>query len=158
VQSPHSAAIEAAPATDRPPAVQKGTTMKITAMVMAWLVAGALMTAAPVEAELTAQPALSPTPKLQNDAKSEVQELLRQISELDDQWDGLSPAERNQRIAGLQQQVTVVDRDTRNLPPEQQPEVDAMLGVAAVRLADILRKEQTPPTSPCIFPLCLPGL
>src|SRR6185312_2785740 len=60
VQSPHSAAIEAAPATDRPPAVQKGTTMKITAMVMAWLVAGALMTAAPVEAELTAQPALSP--------------------------------------------------------------------------------------------------
>jgi NhaP-type Na+/H+ and K+/H+ antiporter len=132
--------------------------VKITAIITACLVAGTLMTAGPAQAELTAQPALSPIQKLQNDARSEVQELLRQISELDDQWDGLSPAERNQRIAGLQQQVTVVDRDTRNLPPEQRPEVEAMLGVAVVRLADILRKEQTPPTSPCVFPLCLPGL
>ncbi|OBA81436.1 hypothetical protein A9W99_02100 [Mycobacterium sp. 1164966.3] len=137
---------------------QKGTVMKFTVIVMACLVAGTLITTSPAQAELTALPALSPVPKLQNDPKSEVQELLRQISELDDQWDSLSPAERNQRIAGLQQQVTVVDRDTRNLPPEQQPEVEAMLGVAVVRLADILRKEQTPPTSPCIFPLCLPGL
>ncbi|OBF79868.1 hypothetical protein A5791_10305 [Mycobacterium sp. 852002-51163_SCH5372311] len=138
--------------------MQKGTVMKFTAIVTACLVAGTVMTTGPAQAELTAPPALSPVPKLQSDPKSEVQELLRQISELDDRWDGLSPAERNQRIAGLQQQVTVVDRDTRNLPPEQQPEVEAMLGVAVVRLADILRKEQTPPTSPCIFPLCLPGL
>jgi hypothetical protein len=140
------------------PASQEGTVVKVSAIVMACLAAGTLMSASPAQPELTAPPALTPIPKLQQDPKSEVQELLRQVSELDDQWDGLSPAERNRRIAGLQQQVTVVDRDTRNLPPEQQPEVEAMLGVAVVRLADILRKEQTPPASPCIFPLCLPGL
>lgn len=132
--------------------------MRIRALLMAGLVAGTVMAASPAQADLTAQPALSPTPRMQGDPKADVQELLRQISELDDQWESLSPAERNQRIAGLQQQVEIVDRETRNLPPAQRPEIEAMLGVAIVRLADILRKEQTPPTSPCIFPFCLPGL
>jgi hypothetical protein len=120
---------------------------KLTAIA---LVIGALMAAGPAYAEVTARPAvthaypLRPPPALQADPRSEVQELLRQISELDDQWDGLTPAQRNQRIAGLQQQVTVVQNDVNNLPPEQKPEVQGMLGVAILRLADILRKERFP--------------
>jgi hypothetical protein len=55
-------------------------------------------------------------------------------------WDSLTPARRNQRIAGLQQQVTKLQNEVQNLPPEQRPEVRAMLGLAVVRLADILRK------------------
>ena len=116
----------------------------------AGLVAGALLATSPAQAEVTAQPAvthvypLRPPPALQSDPKSEVQELLRQISELDDQWDGLTPAQRNQRIAGLQQQVTIVQNDVNNLPPDQRPEVQGMLGVATIRLADILRKERWP--------------
>ncbi len=138
--------------------------MRITATVVAGLLATALVTATPAQAEVTAQPALShfyplqPASGLQSDPRSEVQELLRQISDLDASWDSLTPAQRNQRIAGLQQQVTTVQRDVQNLPPDQRPEVQGMLGLAVIRLADILRKEQTPPTSPCIFPFCLPGL
>lgn len=112
------------------------------------------------DAATRAEPLL-PTPAahiLQSDPKSEVQELLRQISELDDNWDSLTPAQRQQRIAGLEQQVTTVQRDLQDLPPDQRPEVEGMLGLAIIRLADLLRKAQTPPTSPCIFPFCLPGL
>jgi hypothetical protein len=133
-------------------------------MVMAGLTAATLVAAAPAHANVTAPPTLGhllplqPPPGPQADARGEVQELLRQITELDDSWESLSPAQRNQRIAGLQQQVTRVQNDVNNLPPDQRPEVQAMLGVAVIKLADILRKEQTPPTSPCIFPLCLPGL
>jgi hypothetical protein len=135
--------------------------MRITAIVVAGLVAGTL-TASPAQAEAPAQHApshfypLQPPPP--GDPRAEVEELLRQISELDDNWDSLTPAQRNQRIAGLQQQVTRVQNDVDSLPPEQRPEVQGMLGMAVIKLADILRKQQTPPTSPCIFPLCLPGL
>jgi len=138
--------------------------MRITAIVLAGPVAGTLATANPAQAEVTGQPVLShyyplqPSPALQSDPKSEVQELLRQISELDDSWDSLTPAQRNERIAGLQHQVTRVQNEVRNLPPEQRPEVQASLGLAIVRLADVLRKEQTPPTTPCILPVCLRGL
>lgn len=117
----------------------------VTAVVEAGLLAAAILIGAPARAEVPpptldhAFP-LQPPPGPQADARAEVQELLRQISELDDQWNGLSQAQRNQRIAGLQQQVTVVDRDTRNLPPDQQPEVQGMLGVAILRLADIMGK------------------
>lgn len=129
---------------------ESGRSPNKLAIAAAGLMAGALVAGSPARAEVTAQPAvthsypLRPPPALQSDPKSEVQELLRQISELDDQWDGLSPAERNQRIAGLQQQVTVVQNDVNNLPPEQKPEVQGMLGLAIVRLADILRKERFP--------------
>src|SRR4051794_23294876 len=101
--------------------------MKITATVLAGLVAGTLVTANPAQAEVTVPPALTPVLKLQADPKAEVQELLRQISELDDQWGALTPAERNQRSAGFQQQVTIVDRESHDLPPEQRPEVQALL-------------------------------
>lgn len=133
-------------------------------MVLAGLVVGTLATANPAQAEVTGRPVIShfyplqPSPAFQSDPKWEVQELVRQISELDDSWDSLTPAQRNERIAGLQRQVTRVQNEVQNLPREQRPEVQASLGLAIVRLADILRKEQTPPTTPCIFPVCLPGL
>ena len=135
--------------------------MRITAILVAGLLAGTLVSASPAQAEVTAQPSLGHFYPLQpppSDPRAEVQELLRQISELDDNWDSFTPAQRNQRIAGLQQQVTIVQNEVDGLPPDQRPEVQGMLGLAVIKLADILRKQQTPPTSPCIFPLCLPGL
>ena len=136
--------------------------MRIAAIVAGGVVAGTLAMAIPAQAEPATQPApshfypLQPPPSA--DPRAEVEELLRQISDLDDNYEGLTPAQRNQRIAGLQQQVTKVQNDVQGLPPEQQPEVQGMLGLAVIKLADILRKQQIPPTSPCIFPLCLPGL
>ncbi len=138
--------------------------MRVTAIVVAGLVAGTLVTASPVQAEVTAQPALShfyplqPSPGLQSDPRSEAEELRRQISDLDASWDSLTPEQRNQRIAQLQQQVTTVDLDTRNLPQDQKAEVDAILLPSLIHLADLLKKAQTPPQGPCIFPFCLPGL
>jgi hypothetical protein len=52
------------------------------------------------------------------------EELQREISDLDASWDSLTPEQRNQRIAQLQQQVTKVDLDSRNLPPDQKAQVD----------------------------------
>ncbi len=136
---------------------------RITAIIEAGLLGAAILTGIPARAEVTAQPApshlhpLQPPPAPPADPRAEVQELLRQISELDDQWDSLTPAQRQQRFTGLQQQVTVVDRDTRNLPPDQQPEIEGMLGLAIIRLLDLTRKAQGP-NQPCYFPLCLPGL
>lgn len=34
-----------------------------------------------------------------------------------------------------------MQNDVNNLPPEQKPEVQGLLGVAIIRLTDILRKE-----------------
>jgi hypothetical protein len=82
------------------------------------------------------------------------EELQREISDLDASWDSLTPEQRNQRIAQLQQQVTKVDLDSRNLPPDQKAQVDAILLPSLIHLADLLRKAQTPPTSPRIFPAC----
>jgi hypothetical protein len=116
------------------------------------------------QAEVTAQPALShfypldpppgPTP---SDPRSEVQELLRQTTELHDNWDSLSPDQRNQQLNQLQHQATTVQRDIQNLPPDQQPEVEGMLWQAVTELAGLLGKAQSP-NQPCFFPLCLPGL
>lgn len=50
-----------------------------------------------------------------------------------------------------QLQATTVDRDTRNLPPDQQPAVEGTLGLAIVRLLDLARKAQGP-NQPCYFP------
>jgi hypothetical protein len=136
--------------------------MRITAIAVAGLVAGTLVTASPARAEVTAQPALShfypQQPSFTLSPLSDVEELRRQIADLDASWESLTPAQRNQRIAQLQQLVTNVDMETRNLPPDQQAPVEAALLPSIVHLGDILRKQQTPPTSPCIFPLCLPGL
>ena len=137
--------------------------MRITAILIAGLLAGALLAASPAQAEMTAPPALGhihplQPPPAQSDPFSEAEELRRQIADLDASWDSLTPEQRNQRIAGLQQQVTRVDLDSRNLPQDQKAAVDAILLPSLIHLADLLGKVQTPPTSPCIFPLCLPGL
>jgi hypothetical protein len=136
---------------------------RITAIIEAGLLAAAMLTAHPAHADATAQPALGyfyplQPPPVQSDPFSEAEELRRQIEDLDASWDGLTKEQRNQRIAGLQQQVTKVDLDSRNLPQDQKAAVDAILLPSLVHLADLLRKVQTPPTSPCIFPACLPGL
>jgi hypothetical protein len=121
---------------------RKEASMRITAIVVAGLAATTLVTAAPAWA----------------DPQSDAQELRRQISDLDAGWDGLTPQQRNQRIAGLQQQVTQVDLETRNGPKDQLAQVDAILLPSMIHLGDLVRKAQTPPTSSCIFPACLPGL
>jgi hypothetical protein len=107
--------------------------MKITAIAVAALMASAVWTAGTAHA----------------DPMSEVQELQGQISELHDNWDGLTPEQRNQRIAQLQRQVTTVDMDTRNLPPDQQLAVEGPLLSSALELADLLRKAQTSAPQPC---------
>lgn len=143
--------------------------MRIAAIAVAALAASTLLTASDAQAEATAQPALGhfypvrpaprgPTPSLGSDAMADPQELRRQISDLDQNWDTLTPEERNQRIAQLQQQVTRMDEESRNLPQAKKPAVDVILLPSLVQLADLLRKAQSPPTSPCIFPFCLPGL
>jgi hypothetical protein len=136
--------------------------MRIIAIVEAFLVAGALLLAGPVKAEITAQPVpshfypLRPPPSL-GDPMAEADELSRQISDLDASWDSLTPAQRNQRIAGLQQQVTKVDMDSRNLPQDQKAGVDAILLPSLGHLAALVMKAQGP-NQPCYFPACLPGL
>ncbi|VBA58983.1 hypothetical protein LAUMK41_03255 [Mycobacterium attenuatum] len=148
---------------DDAPHRRKRTPMKIRTIAVAGLLASTLLAVAPAHAEVAARPLpiqvhpLQPAPRVEPDPRSEVQELLQQISDLDDNWDGLTPQQRQQRVAQLQQQVTVVDRDTRNLPADQQPEVQAMLSMAVVKLVDLVMKAQ-PPGSPCYFPFCLPGL
>jgi hypothetical protein len=136
--------------------------MRIIAIVEALLVAGALLLAGPVRAEVTAQPAPSqfypqrPPPSL-GDPMAEAEELQSQIADLDGAWDSLSPQVRNQRIAGLQQQVTKVDLDSRNLPQDQKAQVDAILLPSLGHLTALLMKAQGP-NQPCYFPACLPGL
>ena len=119
---------------------------RITAIIEAVLLGAAFLIGIPARAVVTAQPApshfhpLQPPPAPPTDARSEVQELLRQTSELDDQWNSLPPAQRNQRLTALQQQATTVQNDVNNLPPEQKPEVQGMLMLAVIRLANILGK------------------
>ena len=121
---------------------RKESSMRITAIVIAGLAATTLVTAGPAWA----------------DPQSDAEDLRRQISDLDANWASLAPQQRNQRIAGLEQQVTLVDLETRNGPRDQLAQVDAILVPSIFHLADLVRKAQTPPTSACIFPACLPGL
>ncbi len=119
---------------------------RITAIIEAALLGAAMLIGIPARAEVIAQPALShfhplqPPPAPPTDARAEVQELLRQTTELDDQWNGLTPAQRSQRLTALQQQATAVQNDVNNLPPDQKPEVQGMLTLAVIRLANILGK------------------
>lgn len=136
--------------------------MRITAaLVVAGLLVGTPVALDPAPADAATLPAASrfyPLQPAPGDAMAEAEELRRQIADLDAEWEGLSPEQRNQRIAGLQQQVTKVDLDSRNLPQDQKAQVDAILLPSLVHLADLLRKVQTPPQGPCVFPFCLPGL
>ena len=132
--------------------------MRITAIAVAGLVVGTLVTASAAQAEVTAQPALShfyplqPSPSPSpSDPRAEVEELQRQISDLHDSWDNLTPEQRNQRTAQLQQQVTTVDKDTQNLPPDQRAGVEAPLFSSAIELADLLGKAQSSAPQPCVL-------
>ncbi|WP_142277036.1 hypothetical protein [Mycobacterium asiaticum] len=98
--------------------------MKKTAIAAAVLVATALATAGPAQA----------------DPRSEVQELQQQTSELHASWDSLTPAQRQERLAQLNRQTSIVQNETQHLPPEQQPEIELRLGQVALELADLLRK------------------
>lgn len=98
--------------------------MKIAMILAAGLAVGALVTAGPAQA----------------DAQSDVQELQRQTSELHANWDNLSQAQRSQQLSQLQRQATIVQGEVNNLPPEQQPEIQARLTAVTFELADILRK------------------
>jgi hypothetical protein len=135
--------------------------MRITAIAVAGLVAGTLATASPAQAEVTAQPTVSHfyplQPSFSLSPLSDADELRRQIADLDASWDGLTPQQRNDRLAQLQQLVTNVDLETRNLPPDQKAPVEAVLLPSIIHLADLLRKAQGP-NQPCYFPFCLPGL
>lgn len=135
--------------------------MKITAMVATGLVAGALATAGCAQAEVAAAPvgsrfyASAPAP--QADPEAEVAELQRQVNDLHDNWDTLTPAQRQQRLTQLQQQSTTVSNDVQNLPPVQRPGVELRLLQTMLALFDLVRKAQGP-NQPCYFPACLPGL
>lgn len=134
---------------------------RIAGLAITALVASGLgLAAGTAQAEVTAQPALSRFYPLQpspSDPRSEVQELLRQTTELHDNWDSLSQDQRNQQLNQLQHQATTAQKDIQNVPPDQRPEVEAMLWQAVGELADLLGRAQSP-NQPCFFPLCLPGL
>jgi hypothetical protein len=115
------------------------------AVIEAALLGAGILIGIPARAEVAVRPAVGQFHPLQPppapaDARSEVAELLRQTSELDDQWNDLPPAQRNQRLAALQQQATAVQNDVNNLPSDQKPEVQGMLMLAVIRLANILGK------------------
>jgi hypothetical protein len=135
--------------------------MRITAIAIAGLVAGTLVTASPAQADVTAPPALSHfyplQPSFSLSPLSDAEELRQQIADLDAGWESLTPEQRNQRIAQLQQLVTNVDLETRNMPPDQKAPVEGVLLPSILHLADLLRKAQGP-NQPCYFPFCLPGL
>ncbi len=123
-----------------------GTQRTLSRTVGAALTAGLILTPAAAHADAPGPSAaghlypLRPPPALAGDARSEVQDLLGQISDLDDNWESLSQAQRQQKFKGLQDQVTIVQRDAQSLPPGQQLEVEGMLMSAIMRLLDIGRK------------------
>jgi hypothetical protein len=136
--------------------------MRFIAIIEAALVAGALLAAGPAKAEAPAPPALTQFNPLRpslplGDPMAEADDLQRQIADLDNSWDSLNPAQRNQRIKGLQDLVTQVDLDSRNLPQDQKAGVDAILLPSLGHLAALVMKAQGP-NQPCYFPACLPGL
>ncbi|WP_139273211.1 hypothetical protein [Mycobacterium paraffinicum] len=135
--------------------------MKIIAIVATGLVAGALATAGSAQAEIGWAPVPSrfyaSAPAPQPDPEAEVAELQRQVNDLHDNWDNLTPAERQQRLTQLQQQSTTVSNDVQNLPPAQRPGVELQLLQTTLALFDLVRKAQGP-NQPCYFPACLPGL
>jgi invasion protein IalB len=115
----------------------KATAVRITAVAAAAFVAGTLVTSSAAQA--------------QSDPWSEAHELVQQISELHNSWDSLTPAQRNQQIAQLQQQITAVDRDTKNLPADQRADVDAILLPSLPELTDLLGKAQSSGPQPCVL-------
>jgi len=130
-------------------------------MAVAGLVAGALLTASPAQAEVTAQPASSHfyplRPTLSLSPQSDAEEIRSEIGDLDASWNNLSPQERNQRLKHIQDLLTNLDFSTRNMPKDQKAGVDLILLPSLANLASLTAKAQGP-GQPCYFPACLPGL
>ncbi|CDO86630.1 hypothetical protein AWC29_16415 [Mycobacterium triplex] len=122
--------------------------MKIVAAALAGLVAGASLTASTAHADMTAGPVqahfypLQPPsgPVVDPDPVVAVQNFQAHIADLHDNWDALSPDERNRRLKVLQQEAPLIEAETRNLPPGQQLQVEGMLLSAMFQLTDLLRR------------------
>ena len=136
--------------------------VRLIAIVEAILVAAAMLAAGTARADVASPPPVSqfsplrPPPSL-GDPMAEADELQRQIADLDGAWDSLTPQQRNERIKRLQDLVTKVDFDSRNLPQDQKAQVDAILLPSLGHLVVLVGKAQGP-GQPCYFPACLPGL
>ncbi|OBA59171.1 hypothetical protein A5647_18165 [Mycobacterium sp. 1100029.7] len=110
--------------------------------------AGASLTASTAHAETLAGPVQAhiyplqppPGPVVDPDPLVAVQNFQAHISDLHDNWDTLSPDERNRRLKGLQQEAPAVEAETHNLPPGQQLQVEGMLLSAMFQLTDLLRR------------------
>ena len=135
--------------------------MRIPVIAMAGVVAGTLITASPAQADRAAQPALTrlypQQPTFSLSPQSDAEEVRRQIADLDAAWGSLNPAERNRRLTQIQQQLTNLDFETRNMPQDQKAGVDLILSPSLVNLGRLVGKAQGP-NQPCYFPACLPGL
>lgn len=120
--------------------------MRIAALAVAGLVAGTSLAASTAHADMTAGPVQAhvyplqppPGPVVDPDPVVAVQNFQAHIGDLHDNWDNLSPDERNRRLKALQQEAPLVDAETRNLPPGQQLQVEGMLLSATLQLADLL--------------------
>jgi len=127
--------------------------MKITALAIAGLAVGTLVTASPAHADVPRpqQPSFSLSPQ------SEADDIRREIADLDAAWGSLSQADRQQRLTQIQNQLTNLDFETRNMPQNEKAGVDLILLPSLSHLAVLLGKAQGP-NQPCYFPACLPGL
>lgn len=122
--------------------------MRIAAMALAGLLAGTSLTASTAHADMLAAPAQAqfhplqppPGPVVDPDPLVAVQDFQRHIADLHDNWDSLSPDERNQRLQALQREAPMVEAETRNLPPGQQLQAEGMLLSAMFQLTDLLRR------------------
>jgi hypothetical protein len=124
--------------------------MRITAIAVAGLVAGELLTASPAQADVTAQPALSHfyplQPSFSLSPQSDAEDVRQQIADLDAAWDSLTPAQRNQRFAQIQQSLTNLDFETRNMPQDQKSGVDVILLPSLMNLGNLYRRVRTAPS------------
>jgi hypothetical protein len=76
--------------------------------------------------------------------QSDAEEVRREIADLDAVWDSLTPAERNQRLAQIQPQLTNLDFETRNMPQDQTPGVDLIPLPSLVNLGRAAREGSGP--------------
>ncbi|WP_118914018.1 hypothetical protein [Mycobacterium shigaense] len=122
--------------------------MRIAAIVLAGLVAGAPLTANTAQADVPAGPVPAhvyplqppPGPAIDPDPLVAVQNFQGHIADLHDNWETLSPEERSRRLKALQQEAPMVEAETRNLPPGQQLQVEGMLLSAMFQLTDLLQR------------------
>jgi hypothetical protein len=122
--------------------------MRIAAMALAGLLASTALTPTTAQADVMTGPAQAhfyplqppPGPAVDPDPVVAVQNFQGHISDLHDNWDTLSPDDRNRRLKALQQEAPMVEAETRNLPPGQQLQVEGMLLSAMFQLTDLLQR------------------